>query len=297
MTPDRLVQGVLTKIGDIFDRLTGRGWRPSSSLATSELAERLKGLLDSEVKIAEDGRRYVPHNIKLKMQWDKFSSDAEDSMKKLESEFLIAAIDHINDRHYYTFAPLNIEVKPDYFTAGVKLQASFESFDEDEREAEIDVLGKDGATAAEAEGDGGGRPQPNETSLHSSGRIEYEVNGKKVSRPVAFTAGTRLSIGRTKENDVAVDDISVSKYHATLFFDDSGRLFVGDTGSTNGTFVDGQRISYGKAVELIKDSKLRIGGVELKVSLTGADQAASETNDGIPATMEFRFDPDSEAVD
>ncbi|HLM59395.1 MAG TPA: hypothetical protein VK308_01200, partial [Pyrinomonadaceae bacterium] len=47
---DWLVRGVLTKIGDTFDRLTGRNWKPSSSLATSELIDRLKKLLDAEVK-------------------------------------------------------------------------------------------------------------------------------------------------------------------------------------------------------------------------------------------------------
>ena len=41
-----LMRGVLTKLGDTLDRLTGRRWTPSSSLATSELSEKLKKLLD-----------------------------------------------------------------------------------------------------------------------------------------------------------------------------------------------------------------------------------------------------------
>lgn len=120
VSPDWFVQGILTRIGDTFDRLTGRGWKPSSTLATSELIERMKRLLDAEAKEGPENRIYVPHNIKLKMQWDKFSTDTNDGLAKLESEFLIAAVDHINDRHYYTYAPLSIEVKPDYFTSGVK---------------------------------------------------------------------------------------------------------------------------------------------------------------------------------
>ena len=77
-----LLRGVLTRLGDIFDRLTGRGWKPSSSLATSELIERLKKLLDSEVKYSDKKGKFVPHNIKLKMQWDKFSTDAEECFEK-----------------------------------------------------------------------------------------------------------------------------------------------------------------------------------------------------------------------
>ena len=47
---DWLVKGTLTKIGDVFDRLTGRGWKPSSSLATSGLIERMKSLMDAEIR-------------------------------------------------------------------------------------------------------------------------------------------------------------------------------------------------------------------------------------------------------
>src|SRR5262249_36295714 len=70
---DWLMRGILTKLGDTLDRLTGRRYAPSSSLATSELGEKLKKLLDLEVKDFGFKGKFVPHNIKLKMQWDKFS--------------------------------------------------------------------------------------------------------------------------------------------------------------------------------------------------------------------------------
>ncbi len=126
ITPDWIVQGALTRVGDMFDKLTGRSWQPAGSLATSGLIERMKRLMDAEIKVDDAGRSFVPHNIALKMQWDKFSSDAEDSLKKLEQEMLTAAVDHISDNRYYTFAPLKLEVKPDYFTEGVRLFVSLE---------------------------------------------------------------------------------------------------------------------------------------------------------------------------
>lgn len=260
-TPDWLVQGVLTKIGDTFDRLTGRGWKPSSSLATSELIERMKGFLDSEAKTNGDGKIYVPHNIKLKMQWDKFSTDSEDSMRKLEHEFLIAAVDHINDRHYYTYAPLSIEVKPDYFTSGVKLFVSFEKFTDDEHEAEINVtvpgLGESTDDAADTVS---AAPERRVTA-------DFELNGKPLARVLGFAPGQRLSVGRTKENDLPLDDISVSKFHASLAFNDAGKLVVADTGSTNGTFVNGQRIAYGKAIEMRAGDKVRFGTVDVRLGV------------------------------
>src|SRR5580765_7671021 len=109
-TAEWLMRGALTKIGDTIDRLTGRRWIPSSSLATSELVARIKKLLDEEAKEVPGKGIVVPHNSKLKMQWDKFSTDADDALEKLEYELLAAAADHINDSLYYTYAPLRIEV-------------------------------------------------------------------------------------------------------------------------------------------------------------------------------------------
>lgn len=257
ISPDWLVQGILTKIGDTFDRLTGRGWKPSSSLATSELIERLKRLVDAEARESEDKRRFVPHNIKLKMQWDKFSADAEDSLRKLETELLAALVDHINDKRYYTYAPIMLEVKPDYFTNGVKLFAGFEKSDEDEREKVIDVpmpgLKDIVSTPVQAS------PAPNRSRVI----VHFDLQGRAMQKELVFEAGKRLTAGRTTENDLAIADASVSKMHASLMLNTERQLVVADTGSTNGTFIDGKRISYGKAVTFSADQKLKLGTVEI----------------------------------
>ena len=255
ISPDWLVQGVLTKIGDTFDRLTGRGWKPSSSLATSELVERLKRLVDSEAR-TEGDRKFVPHNIKLKMQWDKFSTDSEGSLKKLETELLTALVDHINDNRYYTYAPITLQVKPDYFTNGVKLFVGFEKSDEDERETAIDVSMPGFNDDAKAQA------APGFPKL-SKAIVNFDLHGKPIQKELVFEDGKRLSVGRTKENDLAVDDASVSKMHASLMLNSDGILVVADTGSTNGTFVDGERISYGKAVTFSAGQKLKLGTIEL----------------------------------
>ncbi len=52
-----------------------------------------------------------------------------------------------------------------------------------------------------------------------------------------------LRIGRATDNEVVVSDLSVSRYHAELRRNSSGRYEIADLGSHNGTFVNGQRIS------------------------------------------------------
>jgi FOG: FHA domain len=263
MSPDWFVQGILTKIGDIVDTLTGRRWRPGSSLATSELIERLKTLLDAETKTEANGRRFVPHNIKLKMQWDKFSTDSETSLKVLEHEMLKSVVDHINDHHLYTYAPISIEVKPDYFTEGVKLFVSFEKFTGEDADREIDVsmpgnkvdqLLPEGVTVA---------AEIAEKKI----RVRFNLNGEAVERILTLKHGERLSIGRTKENNLAIDDQSISKYHAAIVLNAERKVVVADTGSTNGTFVGGERIDYGKAVELKSGEKVRFGTVDVTIDI------------------------------
>lgn len=294
ITPDWLVRGVLTKVGDMFDRLTGRGWKPSSTLATSELIERLKALLDSEARDEVSGCKFVPNNIKLKMQWDKFSTDSDEGMRRLETELLAAAVDHINDQRYFTHAPLAIEVKPDYFTPGVRLMVSFDKFADEEREATVN-LAVPGETAENI--DESIPPHRSERTFIAA----YWLNGNERTKTLDITKGVRMSVGRTKENDFAIDDQSVSKIHASLTVDDAGRLIVADTGSTNGTFVNGERIAYGKAVLVGERGNVKFGAIDVffkaeYIPMPGEDFTVpiegtgleTETGVALPTTIEAR---------
>ena len=279
---DWLVQGILTKVGDLFDNLTGREWKPSSSLATSELIERLKKLLDAEVRDAGEKGRFVPHNLKLKMQWDKFSTDSEEALKKLENELLIAAIDHINDNRYQTHAPLKLQVKPDYFTEGVKLLASFDAFGEDEREVEMNVTVpqiKVGDFMPEIEEKIEEKTEPRKVVY----AVEYSIGNKPKTQNLNFIEGKRLSVGRTRENALSIEDTTVSKVHAVLVLNSEGHLQVADTGSTNGTYINNRRISYGKALTVSEADRVRFGTIDVKFTKladdAGGDAGFAEEKD------------------
>lgn len=275
---DWLVRGVLTKLGDLFDNLTGRKWTPSSSLATSELVERLKKLLDAEAKDLGEQGKFVPHNLKLKMQWDKFSTDSETALQKLENELLVAAIDHINDSRYQTHAPIKLQVKPDYFTEGVKLQASFDEFGKDERDVEMNVTVPDIKV-----GDFVPEIQVSVEPEKIIYTAEFAEQNKIKRVELEFAPGKRLSVGRTKENDLSLNNNSVSKIHAALVLNSEAVLQVADTGSTNGTFIHGQRIAYGKAAPIMNGDKVRFGLVDV-VFHRLTNVAENEYNDSEYAT-------------
>jgi hypothetical protein len=59
----------------------------------------------------------------------------------------------------------------------------------------------------------------------------------------------RRTIGRDHENDLIVDDKSVSGIHAIATFDGK-KLLLGDTLSAHGTFVNGRRLNRGEQIEV-----------------------------------------------
>jgi pSer/pThr/pTyr-binding forkhead associated (FHA) protein len=273
---DWFLRGVLTKIGDTFDRLTGRRWMPSSSLAASELTDRIKKLLDAEAKEVPGKGTVVPHNIKLKMQWDKFSDDSETALETLRNELLTAASDHINDSLYYTYAPLSLEIKKDYFIEGVKLYVSFDKFSDEESDVEqnVTVLGMKLSELLPA----GSIPISTDTFI-----ARYVINEKSVEKNLDLIAGRQQSVGRMSANDLMLDDNSVSKIHASLVTDSAGVLSVADTGSTNGTFVNDERIAYGKAIRLAEGDAVKFGDIEVRFEhipkALQTDQSSPESPD------------------
>jgi hypothetical protein len=281
---DWFMRGALTKIGDTIDRFTGRKWTPSSSLATSELIERLKRLLDAEVKHVEGKGPVVPHNIKLKMQWDKFSSDSEDALARLETELLAAAADHINDKLYYTYAPLTLKVIRDYFIEGVKLNVSFDDIEENEAELNVTmplINVKDTILA---------EPSHEETLVWFVAR--HKIKGVAKQKTLSFPVGGRISVGRTGGSDLVLDDISVSKIHASIAADDEGGLIVADTGSTNGTFINGKRIPYGTAMPLAVGDKVKFGVVEVEFELIDSAAVLGHNTPKVPEMNDIPVTPE-----
>ena len=53
----------------------------------------------------------------------------------------------------------------------------------------------------------------------------------------------RLTIGRSRESDIFLEDLAVSRLHTTVGRDETGRYLLRDENSANGTYVNGQRIS------------------------------------------------------
>src|SRR5262245_63949330 len=79
------------------------------------------------------------------------------------------------------------------------------------------------------------------------------------SRVFRMTSGAIKTIGRAKGADLIIDAALVSRVHCRLEAGKDG-VDVTDLSSTNGTFVNGQRV---QRATLANGDRLRVGRVEL----------------------------------
>ncbi|MFO0685964.1 MAG: GGDEF domain-containing protein [Sandaracinus sp.] len=88
------------------------------------------------------------------------------------------------------------------------------------------------------------------------------VTGPRPGSMIVIGEGQDFVLGRTTEASYAIDDDSLSRRHAR-FFRLAGKYAIEDLKSTNGTFVDGRRLSEpsflepGASIQLGKDIVLR----------------------------------------
>jgi hypothetical protein len=91
----------------------------------------------------------------------------------------------------------------------------------------------------------------------------------------------RLVVGREEGCDLVLDDEKASRRHCALTLNPDGTATLEDLGSSNGTFLDGRRIT--EPVTLRGGEELRIGSTTMRVR--GERATARATVIGAPATV------------
>jgi len=106
-----------------------------------------------------------------------------------------------------------------------------------------------------------------------------------------------VSIGRSPDNGLVIDNPAVSHYHARVF-NEEGRLMLEDFGSMNGTFVNGQRVKMvtlkpGDSVGIGKHTIVVTDSREVRASSLDHDQskpAAPKINETVMLDTKERRD-------
>ena len=96
----------------------------------------------------------------------------------------------------------------------------------------------------------------------------------------------RMTIGRSPAQDIVVLDSSASRLHAEIFYDDGlGSVTLTDLGSTNGTFVNRERLSVAR--RLYDGDVVRIGGSTLEVTYRDPDDIPKKKTGAKRVTREL----------
>ena len=85
-----------------------------------------------------------------------------------------------------------------------------------------------------------------------------------------------IRIGKASDNDFVVNDPHVSRYHAKLIREEGGCWLLEDLGSTNGTFVNGVKMTNRR---MLLDGDIITAGREKFVLHTMKAEAISEAEE------------------
>jgi hypothetical protein len=97
--------------------------------------------------------------------------------------------------------------------------------------------------------------------LRGDPKVLSIVQGQQAGESAELAPGV-VMIGRSADCQLVLDDDYVSTRHARVVAGESG-LYIEDLGSTNGTYVNGARITAPTAISL--SDSLRIGKTMLKL--------------------------------
>ncbi|PKW26912.1 FhaA domain-containing protein [Phycicoccus duodecadis] len=227
-----------------------------------EIASNIRRAMDDRA-VTSSGRAIVPNVFIVELSPGDFDRISPD-MKNVEMDLVAAAEEHCEGQHYQPAGPIDIvfEEHDDLETGVFRLRPSKAS-----RPRATGMTGQEravrptpspgpaaaaaapGAAAAAADADGPTRPHdarnaaapPPRRRVNPADRPWLDVDGERYPLMGAMTI-----LGRDDSADIILDDPGISRRHSELRVTTDGPHFVTtvrDLGSTNGTFVNGERIT------------------------------------------------------
>lgn len=116
------------------------------------------------------------------------------------------------------------------------------------------------------------------TSYRSTGSLLLTpylcvVNPVHANLRVRLQVNQRLVVGRDHNADLVLDSDRVSRQHCLVGMNSDGQFYVEDLGSTNGTRVDGEKVT---TTVITPASRLSVDAFQLKIEYKHAEEIAHE---------------------
>lgn len=243
---DRFERGVERVVSGAFAKAF------KSEVKPVEIASAIQRDMDDRAAAFSQGRTVVPNVFEVELGESDYERVEEWGSDALAQEIISSAADYAREQGYSIVGPLSVE-----FAAEGELETGrFRVRSSTKRAA-----GSAAAGAAEAAG-AGAPAQPHRPAPEPLPVIDIDGSRYALSSEVTV-------LGRGAEADIVVDDTGVSRRHLELRRTPRG-VILKDLGSTNGTFVEGNRIT---AATLVNGNTVTLGRTRF-MFYTGRDALA-----------------------
>ena len=244
------------RVGGALDFALRRPLNPQSRTDLSALLPQLEQAIEAKLR-REGGRIVAPNLIELRYDYETYGQMSDARREFLQRELQASLHEYVVNHRYTTLDKLQVKLAFDVFTRKLTINAAFLD------EAETTGLASPPAAkpASPVASLPSAKPQSCLLCLRAVDRqlfgdLRAELNSKDA----------RAGIGRSHDNALCLNDVTVSSFHAAFTLAGS-TLWLTDLGSSNGTFVNDVRLGEGDKTIVRDGDRLRFGDVELKLEL------------------------------
>ncbi len=239
------VRKFFERIGGALDFALRRPMNPQPRTDITALIPPLERAI--EAKLRHEGDKVIaPNLIELRYDYETYQQLTNKRTEFLERELRLSVYEYIHNRRYTTLGDVQVKIAYDMFTRKLTITANFSD------EAPKPVAEQIGTAAPAAQ-------------------AELALKSKRFALRTKAVSGARISLGRSHDNSLVLEDSTVSSVHAAFTLAANGTLYITDLGSSNGTFVNGVQIGMGDKTIVRAGDELRFGDVEVMLECSAKE--------------------------
>ncbi len=243
---DRVEGGVrkfFEKLGGAIDFTLRRPSSPQIKTDVTALIHPLENAI--EAKLRHEGSRVIaPNLIELRYDYETYQQLTGKRRDFLERELRLSVYEYIHNRRYTTLGDVEVKLAYDMFTRKLSIKVRFPD--------ETVAVASEAAT-------------PNTAPLKPA---KFTITLRAKAFEIRAESDTRITVGRTHDNALIIENSSVSSVHAAFTSSTNGTVYLSDLGSSNGTFVNGVQIVMGEKTIVKSGDRLRLGDIEVTLEIS-----------------------------
>lgn len=245
--------GLLQKFEDSLDRVVNGAFAKAfkAEVQPVELAAALQREVDDRASVLDRDRTVIPNMFHIELSHHDYTRLAV-FKDALGSELATLVTNYASEQHYTLLGQTRVTMsEDDELETGIFRVRSEAKAEVTSKVGLVEAITPEPVPAAAA--DQTGVTAPPSAAAPSGGQPRLEVGGQAYPLVRAITV-----LGRGTEADIRVEDPGVSRKHCEIVV--GNPALVRDLNSTNGTFVNGERIGE---LALEDGSVVKIGGTSL----------------------------------